>query len=816
MKRLVILCVLSGLLLRSAFPATLTLDMQGNVLNTTPTNFPTAKLKVDGVIVDPTASGVSAWDDLDFTNSNLADILTRNFADLQNKPTTIAGYGITDFNSLGDARWSLLAHTHIFASLTSKPTTIGGYGITDFNSLGDARWQPIGSYESPLTFSPPLTRTANAVSLPAASASMDGYLDRDDFAVFEAKVDGDGTQRASFSNDGLTQIGMSGAYVAVLGTADSTTSPAGYQAIHGIGLNNASAFGAEAQAGNCYDGDTVDGYGVIVYSATGDGVYGQSGSGVGLRGQSTTGKLLSLLDGSDVEKVYVGQDGVIHGDGSGLTGVGDMLKADNLSGLANYTTARSNLGLGTAATTAATDYATSAQGTKADNAGAINGILKSNGSASFSAVTDNSSNWDTAYTDRLKWDGGATGLTAATGRTSLGATTVGGNIFTLTNPGAITFLRLNADNTVDARTASQFRGDIGAGTGSGDALVANPLSQFASTTSAQLRTVLSDELGTGAALFDGATPTALTLTNATGLPISGITASTSIALGVGSIELGHATDTTLSRASAGKLAVEGVNVAMSGSNSDITALTGSVQATAAQAIAHSSTSTVISPATSPFSLFGWNWHDFYMVEINAGTNVGTGSTSTAAMDVNTQSGTTASSGAIRSVNIAPLYPGASVGGLNFSKPVGFAISFDVRSTAPANGRARFALIASSAGAGTAFGNTAGTIGQPLKKAIGVEVQQNAIYAAVHDGTTYTTTTLSQNAANDTPVTVMAIGNTGSWDYYVNGVFAATVTGGPSGSGTTYTAAVLCAVENNASAANMNTDWRLCKVFQALQ
>ena len=45
-----------------------------------------------------------------------------------------------------------------------------------------------------------------------------------------------------------------------------------------------------------------------------------------------------------------------------------MLKADNLSGLANYTTARSNLGLGTAATTAATAYATAAQGATADAA----------------------------------------------------------------------------------------------------------------------------------------------------------------------------------------------------------------------------------------------------------------------------------------------------------------------------------------------------------------------------------------------------------------------------------------------------------------
>lgn len=35
-------------------------------------------------------------------------------------------------------------------------------------------------------------------------------------------------------------------------------------------------------------------------------------------------------------------------------------------------------------------------------------------------ATSSQTNWDTAYTDRLKWDGGSTGLTASTGRTSLG------------------------------------------------------------------------------------------------------------------------------------------------------------------------------------------------------------------------------------------------------------------------------------------------------------------------------------------------------------------------------------------------------------
>jgi hypothetical protein len=89
------------------------------------------------------------------------------------------------------------------------------------------------------------------------------------------------------------------------------------------------------------------------------------------------------------------------------------------------------------------------------------------GTAITDSYVSSSSNWNTAYNDRLKWDGGATGLTAATGRTSLGGTTVGQNFFTLTNPSAITFPRMNADNTVSALDAATFRTAIGAGTGSG-------------------------------------------------------------------------------------------------------------------------------------------------------------------------------------------------------------------------------------------------------------------------------------------------------------------------------------------------------------
>jgi hypothetical protein len=92
------------------------------------------------------------------------------------------------------------------------------------------------------------------------------------------------------------------------------------------------------------------------------------------------------------------------------------------------------------------------------------GIALSTGTTWASSIPNNSSNWNTAFTDRLKWDGGSTGLVAATGLTSLGGTTIGQSMFTLTNPSAITFPQFNADNSVTTLSAASFRSAIGAGT----------------------------------------------------------------------------------------------------------------------------------------------------------------------------------------------------------------------------------------------------------------------------------------------------------------------------------------------------------------
>lgn len=79
------------------------------------------------------------------------------------------------------------------------------------------------------------------------------------------------------------------------------------------------------------------------------------------------------------------------------------------------------------------------------------------------------------------------------------------------------------------------------------------------------------------------TPASGTLTNATGLPIAGLVASTSTAIGVGSVELGHASNTTITRSGAGDIAVEGHGVYRDGGTDVAVADGGTGSSTAAAA-----------------------------------------------------------------------------------------------------------------------------------------------------------------------------------------------------------------------------------------
>ena len=117
---------------------------------------------------------------------------THAFSEIKGKPTTLAGYGVTDGvnavsvtgngNAVTSASidghtltltkgstFSLSGHTHTFASLTSKPTTIAGYGITD-------------------AYTKAQVNSTVAKYLPLAGGTITGALTVNGIATFKSKV----------------------------------------------------------------------------------------------------------------------------------------------------------------------------------------------------------------------------------------------------------------------------------------------------------------------------------------------------------------------------------------------------------------------------------------------------------------------------------------------------------------------------------------------------------------------------------------------------------------------------------------------------
>lgn len=124
-----------------------------------------------------------------------------------------------------------------------------------------------------------------------------------------------------------------------------------------------------------------------------------------------------------------------------------------------------------------------------------------------STITDSSTNWNTAFTQTRQWDTnlGISGTgTAAQGRTALGATTVGGNIFTLTNPSAISYPRIDATNAVTAASAATIKTDLALSNVTNDAQIKS--SDFPASVTADQVCVFS---GTTGKVVKAATATGL-------------------------------------------------------------------------------------------------------------------------------------------------------------------------------------------------------------------------------------------------------------------------------------------------------------------
>ena len=221
-------------------------------------------------------------------------------------------------------------------------------------------------------------------------------------------------------------------------------------------------------------------------------------------------------------------------------------------------------------------------------------VLTTNGSGVLSFATisgnltiaDDSSSTTTISlgTDTLKIAGG-TGLTSTISGDTI-TLDIDNTVVTLTDTQTLTNKTLTSpvistisnSGTLTLPTST----DTLVGRATTDTLTNKSISFTTNTitaTSAELAAAISDETGSGVLVFATSptlvtpnlgTPSSLTLTNATGLPLTGITSSTSTALGVGTLELGHASDTTLSRSSAGVLAIEGIVVPTISSSDTLT------------------------------------------------------------------------------------------------------------------------------------------------------------------------------------------------------------------------------------------------------
>ena len=195
---------------------------------------------------------------------------------------------------------------------------------------------------------------------------------------------------------------------------------------------------------------------------------------------------------------------------TGNIGIGDYYAPSNLP--------QANLSVAGAATIG---FATSASVTVPSNGLAVNGGITASGTVTaptfVGALTGNASGSAATLTTARTINGtsfnGSTNITVTAAGSTLSDTVPvakgGTGVATIGTAGQI--LQVNA-----GATAMEFITP----SGGGNAQTANPLSQFAATTSAQLLGVISDETGSGALVF-GTSPTFVT-------PVLGVAAATTL------------------------------------------------------------------------------------------------------------------------------------------------------------------------------------------------------------------------------------------------------------------------------------------------
>ena len=236
----------------------------------------------------------------------------------------------------------------------------------------------------------------------------------------------------TFANDGLGDSGFS--------WSGTTAKKISYNTIGAPGSTGAGASGTWPIS-------------ISGSAASVSGVIGATNGGTGISSYAT-GDIIYASNTNVLNKLTAGASGNVLLSGTspswgkvGLTShvSGTLPIANGGTGATDAAAARAALGAGTVTSVSMTvPTGLSISGSPITSSGTLAVSLASGYSI---PTTTSQSNWDSAYTDRLKWDGGSTGLVAATGRTSLGL----GNVATISTTGSTAnFLRADGAWAVPA------------------------------------------------------------------------------------------------------------------------------------------------------------------------------------------------------------------------------------------------------------------------------------------------------------------------------------------------------------------------------
>jgi hypothetical protein len=385
--------------------------------------------------------------------------------DLSARTATIANTisdGVTITAPSQDAVFDALA--------TKEPSIASGLGSQYFR--GDKTWQALdtsavieGSNQyftmararNALSQSAPLTynTSSGVMGISQASSVSDGYLSSTDFTAFNSKQPG--INGSSVINGGTyTSILQNGFELKPFSTGTGQTGELRFDELSGNGTNYVGFKGPDAISGNriwilpSSDGAngevlSTNGSGILSWVSRGGlgtvtsvGIIAPS-AGITVTGAPVTGSGSITLSLSDDLGALEGLStmGVAERTGSNtwstfpITSAGKALLDDQ-----SVADQRTTLGLGGISLKNSVDLSADVSGVLPIDRGgtgqitqsaSLNALLPAQTGKSGNVLSTNgtaaswisTANWDTAYSERLQWDGGATGLNAATARSSL-------------------------------------------------------------------------------------------------------------------------------------------------------------------------------------------------------------------------------------------------------------------------------------------------------------------------------------------------------------------------------------------------------------